>query len=469
MKVIAFYVSIFFLFTLSPSFAAEPLQQAQLEPFRKDERILILAPHPDDETIACAGIIQEAIRNGAKVKIVYLTNGEHNQFAFIVYKKRIVFKKNEFIILGQVRRQEAVRAMRLLGLSEGDLIFLGYPDFGTFSIFTRYWNTDKPFRSIMTRISKVPYKESPSFNAPYVGENILGDLKEIILDYRPEKIFVSHPADVNVDHKSLYLFLQIVLAELKGKIHSPRVYPYLVHHSGWPLPRHYHPNLDLTPPKYFLDSQIKWLRFNLTPDQLDMKKKAILCYKSQTESSAFYLLAFARKNELFGDYSAVHLKNQFSLQDRAISFFGLSRMFPDKGSGPNYREEDILLEEKGRVGYAVSGRDLVIKIDKPEEIVRRFSAIAYIFGYNHNVPFGDMPKIRIITKYDNFRVFDGKNPVSSSGASLDLTPAALTLKVPLETLGSPDFILVSVRSYIGRDEGEGSPIYTTGFRKIVIN
>lgn len=465
-----YYILLFSLFFFSsPLFAAEPLVGGKLGQFHKGERILILAPHPDDEAIGCAGVIQEALSAGARVKIAYLTNGEHNQFAFIVYKKRIVFKQKEFIILGQLRRQEAIKAMKLLGVGEEDLIFLGYPDFGTFSIFARYWNTEKPFRSIMTRIPKVPYKDSPSFESFYVGESIVADLKRVILDYHPHKIFVSHPADVNVDHKSFYLFLQVVLADLKGKIRQPVVYPYLVHHSGWPLPRHYHPELTLVPPKGLSDSQIEWIEFNLNPEQLEKKRQAILCYKSQTESSAFYLLAFARKNELFGDYPVVYLKNQPALKDKKTSFSGFSKMFSDIGPEFKYEEQNKLLGENGRVSYAVLDQNLVIRIEKPREIVRRLSTIAYIFGYNYKIPFSHMPKIRIITKYNNFKAFDGKKPVTLQGVSLDLEPTALILKIPLSSLGSPDFILASVRAYIGEKEEGNSSVYTTGFRRIDIN
>jgi LmbE family N-acetylglucosaminyl deacetylase len=130
------WAALLILFIFSFARAAEISKMPAIAPA---DRILILAPHPDDETIACAGIIQAAIDAGAQVRVVYLTNGEHNQFAFIVYEKRIPFRKNEFIHLGQVRRKEAVAAMRLLGLSQERLIFLGYPDFGTFSIFSRHW------------------------------------------------------------------------------------------------------------------------------------------------------------------------------------------------------------------------------------------------------------------------------------------------------------------------------------------
>ena len=453
------------LFIFNHSFADPSGHREYLDQFKKDERILILAPHPDDEAIACAGIIQEALSRGAKIKIAYLTNGEHNEFAFIVYEKRITFKKNEFIHLGQVRRKEAIKAMQLLGIDEKDLIFLGYPDFGTFNILNRYWQKSKPFRSLLTRISSVPYKDSFSFGAPYSGESILKDLQEVIFDYRPDRIFVSHSADVNVDHKSLYLFLRVALADLKDLIPYPKVYPYLIHHSGWPLPRRYHPELDLNPPKNFSDSQINWLRFDLSPEQLAKKHKAILCYKSQTESSAFYLLAFARKNELFGDYLPVSLKNQVSLKEQLVSFFGSSKMFPGSTSENNLPNTNIL-EDKGRVSYALVDKALIIKIEKPKDLIYRFSTMMYIFGYSYRKPFGEMPKLRIITKHDNFQVLDGKKLINPRGIVLDLTAQALTLKIPLEILGSPDFIFTSANVYTGKNQEKHPAIDTIGFRRI---
>jgi len=117
----------------------------ELEPFKKNERILILAPHPDDESIACAGVIQKALGAGAQVRIVYLTNGDHNELAFIIYERRITLRQGEFVYLGKVRQKESLKAMKFLGLSEKDLVFLGYPDYGTFEIFCKYWQTGKPF------------------------------------------------------------------------------------------------------------------------------------------------------------------------------------------------------------------------------------------------------------------------------------------------------------------------------------
>ncbi len=437
--------------------AAEPLP---IEPIKKGDRVLILAPHPDDETIGCAGVIQQALSQGAQVQVVYFTNGDHNQVAFIVYEKRLTLKKGEFIHMGEVRRAEAIKAMKLLGLNEENLIFLGYPDFGTFTIFRNFWQTKKPFKSILTRISRVPYKQNLSYGAPYTGESILADLKTVLKRYRPNKIFVSHPADVNVDHKSLYLFLQVALNDLKDELPRPKIYPYLIHCVGWPIPRHYHPELSLEPPKQFSESQINWLEFTLTPEQLNKKYQAILCYRSQTSSSAFYLLSFARKNELFGDYPETELTKQISLKERAMSFFGSSDMFRERDSGTLGGLENLT---EGRVSYAVADNSILIRIEKAEEINRRFSFMLYLFGYSYETPFASMPKIRIIAGYNKFKVFDGKSMLKPQGISLQLSSNALILKVPLQVLGNPEFILSSMRSY-----GWPLPADVTGFRKIDI-
>ncbi|MDD5097088.1 MAG: PIG-L family deacetylase [Candidatus Omnitrophica bacterium] len=433
-----------------------------LELFKPQERILILAPHPDDEAIACAGVIQQALKAGAKVKIVYLTNGDHNELAFIVYEKRITMRQGEFIYMGQLRRQESIKAMKFLGLLEDDLVFLGYPDYGTFNIFSQYWQTAKPFRDRLTRISSVPYKENPSYGAPYQGESILTDLKNQLLDYKPDKIFVSHPADVNVDHKALYLFLQVALSDLESLIPKPKIYPYLVHCVGWPKPRHYHPELELYPPDKFIDSQISWQRLNLNFEELERKYQSIFYYKSQTASSAFYLLAFARENELFGDYPLLELDPQTVLRDKGIAYSGFSRMFEESEDNEMLKQDDTI-EDKGQVSYAETDNYFIVRVDKPKQLSSGFGVMFYIFGYSKTTVFAAMPKIKIITVGKKIKVFNGKKIIKDPKVILDFNGNALILKIPLELLNYPDYVLTSLKAYHGN-----LPIDAVGFRKIKI-
>ena len=457
-----------FLLLLSGCQSVEKSGQVKAKPFlalqefKPRERVLILAPHPDDEAIACAGIIQQALGAGAKVKIVYLTNGDHNELAFIVYEKRLTFRQGEFIYMGQVRQKEAIKAMEYLGLNEKDLVFLGYPDYGTFNIFTQYWQTAKPFRDRLTRISSVPYRDNPSYRAPYYGESILNDLTQQIRDFKPDKIFVSHPADVNVDHKSLYLFLQVALSDLEGQINAPQVYPYLVHCVGWPKPRNYHPELELYPPEKFNDSLLSWQRYNLSFSQLDKKHQAILFYKSQTQSSAFYLFSFARENELFGDYPVLELKRQSILKNRLIEYFGAQKMVRDIEEAEDLLPDESL-EYSGEVSFAKEEDNFVVHLDKPKVLSRNFGVLLYIFGYARNVPFAQMPKIRIMTTGKELRVFNLRKQVFDSGISLDFSKNTLILKIPLKFLSDPDYLLTSLKAYHGH-----VPIDTVAFRKIKI-
>jgi hypothetical protein len=313
----------------------------------------------------------------------------------------------------------------------------------------------------LTRISSVPYKEDFSYGAPYTGESILADLKAILTQYRPNKIFVSHPADVNADHKSLYLFLQVVLADLEAYLPQPKVYPYLVHCVGWPLPRHYHPELPLAPPEKFLDSQVAWQGYELTPEELEKKHQAILSSRSQTQSSAFYLLAFARKNELFGDYPQIDLSvPAVPPADKKSFFSGFSNMFTDSTIGVVGDLGNAIVRQ-GRVSYGVSDGTFLIRIQKDQEIHGRFSVACYLFGYSHHRPFAEMPKIRIITRHTRLKIFDGKRLLSGDGVALDLKDNELTVKVPLALLGNPDFVLASLKTYAGV-----LPVNAVSFRKI---
>jgi len=36
-----------------------------------EDRILIIAPHPDDEVLACGGLIQQAVAVGADVRVIF--------------------------------------------------------------------------------------------------------------------------------------------------------------------------------------------------------------------------------------------------------------------------------------------------------------------------------------------------------------------------------------------------------------
>jgi hypothetical protein len=66
------------LFSLLTSLVLSQGLAAGLDTLRllPNERILIIAPHPDDEVLACGGLIQQALALGDSVWVVYVTAGD---------------------------------------------------------------------------------------------------------------------------------------------------------------------------------------------------------------------------------------------------------------------------------------------------------------------------------------------------------------------------------------------------------
>lgn len=392
--------------------------------FAKDDRALILSPHPDDEAIAAAGVIQRCLKAGVPVKVAYLTCGDFNELSCLLSNPDLAILPGSFTHLGRERRKEAIRAMNHLGLHDSDLVFLGYPDFGTLEIMLKYWERAHPFEHPVTWISRVPYREALSYNAPYTGESILKDLKTIILDFKPTKIFVSHPGDTNQDHRALYLFLRVALWDLEGKIYQPEVFPYIVHVVGWPIPRGYHPGLELNPPQNF--KRIDWSMLCLSRTEVEGKRQCISLYPSQTRCAPGYLYSFARKDELFADYPAVKLKKGEG--DRIIwNYLGPRRFNPQS--------------KVSNLAYAAKDGTLFIKFNLRQGTKERIDAVFFLLGYAKEKEFCAMPKIRLDINKGRLLLRDKDTVISVPGASFAHIKQTALIRLPLAALGNPGYIL----------------------------
>jgi LmbE family N-acetylglucosaminyl deacetylase len=79
---------------------------------------LVLAPHPDDETLGCGATIMRKLATGASVRVVIATDGRHSPHP----------NKLSIDAFVRVRKEEARRACAILGLSAEDITFLGLED-----------------------------------------------------------------------------------------------------------------------------------------------------------------------------------------------------------------------------------------------------------------------------------------------------------------------------------------------------
>jgi LmbE family N-acetylglucosaminyl deacetylase len=424
---------------------APPLSHARISKwvFGENDRILILAPHPDDEVLGCAGVVQAALRQKRPVRIVYFTNGDNNEWAFLLYRRHPVLIPAAMRAMGEMRRTEALAAGRALGISPKDQVFLGYPDFGTLTIWNQHWGAEPPHRSMLTRVMAVPYANAFRPGAPYKGEEILQDLKTIFRGFKPTQIFVSHPADHHADHRALYLFTRVALWELAAEM-QPKLHPYLVHFKGWPRPLKYRPNDELTPPSFF-GNQIPWQSYELIPDEVETKHRALEAHASEVKSTPA-LLAFVRPNELFGDFPALHLPSA-----PAESRPGEKESFGPLAAGQAF----LSAEEQARfVGIEermirLENNHLVVQVRLSRPLARATEVSIQAFGFRPDRPFGEMPKIHVQLGELKTRVLDQGRKLPQGKVAVERNGREITVRIPLAELGWPDRILTSVHTYLG--------------------
>jgi LmbE family N-acetylglucosaminyl deacetylase len=93
-------------------------------------RLLVVAPHPDDETLGCGLLIQHVLAAGGAVHVVLLTDGDNNPWPQRYIDHRLRIDAAARRRWGRRRREEVIRAIGQLGVAESALHPLGWPDMG---------------------------------------------------------------------------------------------------------------------------------------------------------------------------------------------------------------------------------------------------------------------------------------------------------------------------------------------------
>jgi LmbE family N-acetylglucosaminyl deacetylase len=411
-------------FVYDPAKPANPPERPQLA-LKDDDRILVLAPHPDDEVLATGGLVQQALAQGLPVKVVFLTNGDNNEFAFLYFSKAFTLDSSSAVYAGQTRALEALRAGRELGLETSDESFLGYPDFGTLEMWQNRWGDNhEAFRSMFSEQNEVPYWFARTPGASYKGESILKDLTEVVADFKPTKVFVSHPGDTNPDHVAYDLYLRTALWDLEDKV-QPEVYNFLTHYGEWPLPRGLLFDAPLEPPAQF-DEAGRWVTLPLTPEQVKTKLEALKRHKTQYSASRAYLESYMRANELFDRMDEIVLTRQ--APGAVILPSGAAAI----GDAQVPQSPSVGISRKVRV----EGDDFVFTLDSGQQGGTKIDL--QVFGYRPDRPFAEMPKIAINVKGTGYKVSDRKQALPLDSIRVTNTAGSSEVRIPLALLGNPE-------------------------------
>lgn len=150
---------------------------------------MVIVPHPDDEINIAGALIYELKLMKKEVKIVFVTNG------------------NKFEYEGKIRKRESIKALKILGVKQEDIIFFEYPD---------------------GMIGEL-YKSSNKIKI-----KLENDIYEIIQKYRPQVLIVND-YDSHPDHKAVSLIFDSVMGKLlkQNKGYEPIILKKFAYNGVW--------------------------------------------------------------------------------------------------------------------------------------------------------------------------------------------------------------------------------------------
>jgi N-acetylglucosamine malate deacetylase 1 len=126
-------------------------------------RILVLSPHPDDESLGCGGTLRKHVTEGDSVRVVFLTSGEQGSRGRPPHE------------IARVREQEARAAGEILG------------------------------------VASVEFWREPD-GALWAGRAIVERLRTILHEWHPALIYVPYDLDLHVDHRAAARILRLALS-----------------------------------------------------------------------------------------------------------------------------------------------------------------------------------------------------------------------------------------------------------------
>jgi LmbE family N-acetylglucosaminyl deacetylase len=181
------------------------------------KKLLVVAPHPDDELLGCAGTIKRLTEKGAEVWVLILSRG-----------KKGIYSEDRIRNV----RKEAIEAHNLLGVKITKFFDYSAPELDLVSVST---------------LSRA--------------------ISEVVQQFRPDAVFLPHRGDLHHDHKAVYN-AGLVAVRPNGDYLIKKVFSYeTLSETEWAAPF----SDDAFVPDFFVNIS----------ESVNAKMEAIKCYKSQ--------------------------------------------------------------------------------------------------------------------------------------------------------------------------------------------
>jgi LmbE family N-acetylglucosaminyl deacetylase len=275
----------------------------------KGERLLVLAPHPDDESLSSAGLIKRVLDNGGTVRTVVVTSGD----AYVVAVMQDTGKRHpsaaDYLDYGEKRLEESHRAAQVLGKGLIHLDLLGFSDGSIYSALVSHWRRKNPMRSEFTGFDRVPYREAEDRGSAQDGQDLRDQLVAILKETKPTLIAFPDVMENDSDHAGLGMFTLLAIYDWLSQSPSnhlhPRLLAYLIHwQHGWPKGSDWGIPQDWSDQPLHLPDDLP-LRghsrvcLNLNRQDITLKREVLAQYQTQQRVMGDFLSSFVRNTECF--------------------------------------------------------------------------------------------------------------------------------------------------------------------------
>jgi LmbE family N-acetylglucosaminyl deacetylase len=193
---------------------------------------IVFAPHQDDETIGCGGVIALKRQQGVPVKVVFLTDGRN---CYQGSPAPIPISAEECV---RMRQQEAVTALKTLGVDASDIVFLKHQD------------------SMLGKLELAQRQAA------------IEEIQQLLQQIRPQEVYLPYYNDMHGDHIETY---NLVSAALKSVDASVDIWQYLIWSLWYP-----HQYLNDLAENNFVD--VRHVAIDSVKQQ---KNEALRAYRSQ--------------------------------------------------------------------------------------------------------------------------------------------------------------------------------------------
>lgn len=201
---------------------------------------LVLAPHPDDETLGCGALIARKRAAGTRVRVLVATDGRYSHTSRVITPDR----------LADLRRDESLMACSELGVPDEDVVHLGLVE-----------GTTAEHMDVVTR-------------------RILVEIE----NHRFDDVLVTSPLDWHLDHRALFEAASVAVSRCPGT--RLLEYPVWAWADGpWsnsPGRSAYRAAYDLVRDPVATAASLRPVTVRAYAQHLDGKRRALAAYASQT-------------------------------------------------------------------------------------------------------------------------------------------------------------------------------------------